>query len=522
MSNARRLARSVGDLLASQMIARAAVFLLFLVLARVFTKPELGLYALAFSCGYLASAFSELGLRTLILREASLDSSPGAIGSLIADVATLRILGGGATAIGVWLLLEASGYPGGTIHVAMLGVAMAWVDAFNQNLKTVFRAQEKTRCDRQSTLLGRFLNVALVLALVLAGAATVELVLLASIAAFLSESLYLANRLRVEAGAPLRLSAPTRRLGDALRAAWAFWLTAFAMEIARRLAVVALERYHGESAAAVFGAAHRLFDASAMIPVAVGAAVFPRVARVAAGKGSGRSDRPDLSDPAQRSAASRAYAAILFLLLALLAGPALMASLNAERAVGFLYGAKYLDAAPAFGALGWWLLFLALSSLAGNALILGGRQVALFGCAAATALLFLFALWGAIVSSAGDLSPGGAAERAALCMAASEAFFLLLVWLVATRHGLIPRPRWAAPGRDTLAGSAWLAASLAVCGGAAALANQSGGDLARFSPVALAIWIVAGLAHGGCCLGAFAAARRYARGSAENCVETPG
>jgi O-antigen/teichoic acid export membrane protein len=495
------LLKNAGILASSQIVARALVMALQIVLINVLPRDEWGLFVIAFGYFHLVGQFTDFGLRTHTLREVSTARSSAA--HFVGELISLRLLIGAATLVVLLPAFHLLGYARETLLVLMVAGLGGILEYLSQNLKTVFRAFERTEFDALASLANRALLFVIVLGLIGWGRADALSVVGAMTAMALLELVFVVRLMRPLTGCVPRLARPSRRLARLLRSAAVLFLVTLSIDVVRRLPAILLERWNGRDAAAVYGTAGRLFEAGAFVPVALMGAVLPRIvqiARAASAKASGRQaggagasgvggaedHRFDIADGDQRRAAASAYGALVFVMFLILAGPLLFTILEAPRIVRLLFSEEYLDAVPAFRVLAGWLLAVAMANVAGNPLLVAHRERIMLAAGVATA--GLLALMMLLLVRGQSLLPAQAALAGAWSMLAADASLCLLMLAADWRLGLVSMaPLWRGGAAGAKAASLMLSTIVAAIAGWWAVERCVPAD-ATMSPLLLALY----------------------------------
>jgi O-antigen/teichoic acid export membrane protein len=331
VGSAERIARNAGLKVLVQ-TTRLASLVLVIVMARVLGPAEFGKFTLAYTLATLLGVALEFGVSPVLTRGVARD--PAATAAQWASAATLKLgLLGLLGPVFLALPLLAHRPWDTTAAVWLLGLALA-LQSFVENGVSVFTGVQRLDHELRVRLVEKSV-------LVVAGFAALGLGggLLGVVCAFV---LAAAVSLGLTTWLIHRRLARLDRWWDA-PGAWALarelapvaqaLVFAFATS---RLAPIAVALLAGDVAAGHFGAAFRVYDVMSIVPVTLIAAVYPELARTPS------------TAPRFRALTTQAVEALL-----LLAWPVALGLLvSAPWLIGWIYGPRYLAAAPVLALLG--------------------------------------------------------------------------------------------------------------------------------------------------------------------------
>jgi O-antigen/teichoic acid export membrane protein len=310
---------------------RLASLVLVIAMARVLGPAEFGKFTFAYALATLLGVLLEFGVSPVLTRGVARD--PGATAAQWAAAATLKLgLVGLAGPLYLVLPLLARRPWDTAAAVWLLGLAIA-LQSFVENGVSVFTGVQRLDHELRVRLAEKAVLAVAGFAALGLGAGLLGVVLAFVIAAAVSLGLttWLIHR---------RLA----RLDSwwNVPGAWALarelWPVAQALLLAfatSRLAPIAVALLAGDVAAGHFGAAFRVHDVMAIVPVTLIAAVYPELARTPA------------SAPRFRALATQAVEALL-----LVAWPVVLGLwVGAPWLIGWIYGPGYLPAAAALALL---------------------------------------------------------------------------------------------------------------------------------------------------------------------------
>jgi O-antigen/teichoic acid export membrane protein len=338
-----RLGRNASAKLASELVARAASFGLVLLAARQLGEVDFGRYNYALALGFVLAQLADLGLQMLVAREIAVLGR--AAGPLVRAALRLKLLLSLPVLILLWLL--AAGSPAPTRAAIILLGLMMLAQTYLEFAAYIFRGQQLLLVEARLLLAARLLMALLGTAVLLAGGG-LALLATTNLLSVVLLALWALRLLRRDGwlAPPGEKRPETRRSQMAtyrnlLRQALPLGVAIFLSIAYTRTAVLLLQMQSGETAVAMFSAAHRLVEPAQVLPASLLAAVFPAFSQALH----------------SNTGYARRLAWGTSLLLAL-AGIALAAALwlGAGWLIPLLYGLSYAAAAPV-------LQLLALSSV---------------------------------------------------------------------------------------------------------------------------------------------------------------
>jgi O-antigen/teichoic acid export membrane protein len=360
---AARVARNALSGMGTQLVNKAIDFGFAIVMLRWLEAEGIGRYALAIAISGYLEIWSNFGLNALVIRDgAQRPERLGAIGgsSLLLRLALwlvgLPVIGLALVAWRRWL-----GMPDDALAATIL-LSLALVPGnVAATYSALFYARERVEVPAGLTVATTIGKVGLGLAALLLGQGIVGLAavaLLGNVATALALGA-IAHR----TGVVGRLSASTAEARAMLRPAFPLMLNHLLATLFFRIDVLLLQPLRGNRELGYYATAYKFVDGLGIIPSAFTFAVFPQLARLAAGE-------PD--------ALRRAYALSLKLLVFVSVPLALAMTALAEPLVGLVGGPDYLpDAAVALRLLIWFLPLSFANGLTQYALVAAGQQRAI-------------------------------------------------------------------------------------------------------------------------------------------------
>jgi O-antigen/teichoic acid export membrane protein len=347
-SSGGRVGWRVSAKLAADFAGRVLLLGLFVVAARILPGREFGQYAFALAVGLVAAQLADSGLQVSLLRRLSGETDRGASGQALSSALRARLVVGLALGIGGGLLAASVG-ESPVEALALAAIAGAQIVAAQAELwLQVARAYGRLELEAAAGLAGRALVCLLGVLALVGGGELPGLGLAYAVGSVLSIAVarLVANRF-LEAAPVGRWAGMRETYLDALPLA----VAGAASLLMFRIDVLLLQWLRDSETVGVYSAAYRPFEAALLVPVAIMAAGFPRLVRLAA-------DGPGF----------RAFRALVgrlgTVLLACAIGAALFGWLAGPPLISFLFGAPYAASGELLR-----ILVLALPQIYLNALL---------------------------------------------------------------------------------------------------------------------------------------------------------
>jgi O-antigen/teichoic acid export membrane protein len=352
----RKLASNALSLLASDVMNRAATFVLYAMVARFLGEFEFGQMSLALTLFYTFQVFAVSGLKTLVTREVAKNRTEtglflvsGSIVVLIASVLTIA-----AQAIVVrWL-----NYGAGTATIILL-LSLALVPfALSAICEGVFQAWEQMHYAAYANLTVNLVKIGLALAVLGQGYGLLGLILVLLAAQSMSAIILWLMMLR-HIVRPRLLIDPRFTLRLATQGGTFLGIDAF-IAVMSSLNLILLSKLAGETDVGLFSAAMQVLVPVTLVYRSIALSVFPMMCR-----------RFDTSIGSLQRIAEH--------LISLLVAVALPAALGlyflSDTALLLLYGDRdFALASPVLQILVWTLLLGSLTTVLGQVLVAGLRE----------------------------------------------------------------------------------------------------------------------------------------------------
>jgi O-antigen/teichoic acid export membrane protein len=383
MTHTRTLVSNAVLVLTSDVVNRAATFVLYAMVARYLGPTGVGQLALALALFCTFQVFAAGGVRTMITREVARD--PTALRRCLASGTLLVTLASAASILVLLVLTHALGYSRETASVVLLLAFALLPYARSVVCEAAFQAFDRMRYLVYAHVPVHVARVALAYVLLRRGhgAAHVAALLLASHCAVAAVESWLARRLltqpSVDRAARLTTTL-TRTAAGALvmaRSARTFLGIDGLVGIGASLNIVLLSALVGERQVGLYSAAIQLLIPITLVHQSVVISVFPTLCRMVA-------DGP--------SQVTTTLSRMLALLLALAIPTTVGLWFLGESALLLLYGERdFLQASTALRVIVWTLVPVALTTVLGQVLLAGGRERVTLRIAAANLLVGLVA-----------------------------------------------------------------------------------------------------------------------------------
>ena len=338
MSTTRQVAQGTMRLLSGQVLARVVDFALYLLLARSLGVEGFGLYTFALSFVLLFNVVADLGVSTVLTREAA--RTPDRMRALLRHALALKAGSAAVAVMAIVVVAVATRITGPALAlIAVAGVSLA-LRSVTLLFEGLLKAANRAGSAGVAAVVGSVVSLAAAAALLAAGwgplgaaiAWGVGGIAHLALAAWLSRRLYAPTT-----GWPApAATAPTRRgmLREALPLAvsWVFIALYF------RIDAVMLHVMVGEHAVGLYGGIYRVFEAFTMLAVAYRSVLFPFMARAA--------DGPPAALAVLCRKSIRLHLAFTVLV-------AVFITFHARALVLLVLGARYAEAAPGLAILIW-------------------------------------------------------------------------------------------------------------------------------------------------------------------------
>jgi O-antigen/teichoic acid export membrane protein len=460
-SQARRILAGTSYRLAADLVAKAASFLLWAVMARRLGQGDFGAFTFGLAFVTLVASLASFGQDYVLTREVA--RRPDRFGSVFAStVGTKLALGIPALAVALGIL-ALTGASAQVLAVTALLAVAALAEILTSTCYASFQAFERLGLISVALTVQRLLAAGLAIGALLAGAGIVVVAALYSLASV--AALWLAVYLLVTRIARPGLRVAPRTWPALLRASIPIGAASLFAVVLFRVDITMLAAFESEAVVGAYGAAYRLFEATLFLPWAAGAALYPVFSRLT------RNSEPPLALVFERG---------LKLVLALLLPFAVGAFLLATPVLEAVYGPEFGNATDALRILAPAIALYGISYIAGYLLVARDRQRTL---AVLYGLVALANVGGNLV-----LIPLFSLEGAAAATTACEVAVAATTLVLARR--LAGPVSWGRVGTGPLLATAVAAALMVVLAGTPglAIAAAAGAYLAVLAAVERALW----------------------------------
>jgi O-antigen/teichoic acid export membrane protein len=354
VSDSARIARNTAVQVAGEIISRAALLGLYVVMAREFGTSGFGEFTFALSLSLVLVFSGGLGIDEILARAVA--RRPDDIDRLFWNALTVKLLLGGAAVV-VATVVAILGDFSSSLRLAIVILALAaLVEILTQTIYAAFQGLGDLLPEAMGLMIQRVCRAAAGLVVVIAGLG-VDAVALVYLGGALASLVYVSATLARRAGPQLSLSLETSR---------ALVLTALPIGFSLifevihwRVDAVILAALKDDTAVGLYGAAARLIETPLFLSAAFVAALVPVLSRLT---------------PTTNPPAVQVYEAGLKILTAGLTPVAACFVVFAEPLMRLFYGGQFTEAASATRLLGGTILLLGLAQLSLNVLISQDRQ----------------------------------------------------------------------------------------------------------------------------------------------------
>ena len=410
----------------SEIIGRAASFVLVLLAARQLGEAGFGLYNYGIALGFVLAQIADLGLQVLIAREIAVAGQQAR--PLVLKALRLKLML--SLPVALLLLIFTTGWSG-SLRFSLLALGMTLLaQTYLEFVAYVFRGQQNLTVEAFILTSARLLTAAIGAVVLWFGGGLPGLALshLVSTGLLVAWSLWLLQQSGWLETRSDGSAAPARRqFFDAARAynhlvrqALPIGVSIFLSIAYTRLAILLLQHQSGEIAVARFSAAYRLVEPSQIVPASLLAAAFPAFSHALH------------YNPAD----AKQLGIRVSLLLALLgSGVAVAFWLTAVWLIPLLYGDGFASSIPVLQVLGLSSLPAFVNYSLTHYLIARGQQLYI-GVFTGAMLLLHAALSWQLIPVWGEIGPA-----LSIIVAESVLFICCLLTLATTRVGtLASRP----------------------------------------------------------------------------------
>ncbi|MGC9336152.1 MAG: oligosaccharide flippase family protein [Anaerolineae bacterium] len=355
----------VGKNALARLSAQAWTKLLSLVLVPLVARYEgstgLGRYMLVTTVVGIISVLSDMGLKTLLTREAASTQTSMEQRTLLGNLLPLRLV----LAVGGYLLVMALTWipflPVETRRLLPLGGLMLLPDGFMGMIEALMNGRRRMDMSSGLQMATRLLTVVGAVPALMLNFGIQGLLISTLIANVIGVGLYLSVLWRWELQPNWDVNLTDWRV--MLTHAYPFALTGLIAVIYTRLDVVLLSAWQGEAAAGWYSAAYKLWEAFGLVPSSLLDALFPEMARLA----STSAGRVTLERLFHRSVPALGISGMA------ISGVAVFL---ADEIVYLFYGPgeNYIQSIVAFRVLVWAIPAMFLYLLSGHTLYALGRQ----------------------------------------------------------------------------------------------------------------------------------------------------
>ncbi len=356
-----RVSKNALARLSSQTGARLLAIVLAGLVARYEGAAGLGRYVLVVTLVSITGVVSDLGLNTLLIRDAARQPDPARQRALLGLVLPLK---GGLALLGFAGLLAIMAllpFPAQTKRLMPVGALALLPDALSGAMAALVNARRRMEVSGGVTLLTRSLGLAGAFPLLALGYGLAGVLVWAAAVSLLGLGLY--GWVLCRWGLLPRCRWDPAAWRACLFESYPFALTSILASLYARLDLILLSLWQGEMAAGWYGAAYKLWEAAGLLWASLLDALFPEMSRLAVGQ-AGRQRLRTLFRLGQRGVLA---AGVLL---------ALAGVLSAQFLIPLVYGGgeDYSPAVLIFRLMVWAIPAMFLYLLCGHVLYALGEQ----------------------------------------------------------------------------------------------------------------------------------------------------
>ncbi|MBP1655125.1 MAG: tuaB [Bacteroidetes bacterium] len=349
------VARNSVVLFIAQIAVRLLAFIPVILLANHLGVTEYGLYSFALAFSMLFLPACDMGIDTLIVREIA--ARPASRAQTGRHALGLKLLLAGVAFLVIAAAAVLEGSRGDRLHVLLLAGAVTVLRTFPLTMSALFRSAQRMGIEAVLIVVQRLLEIAAVLAAVIAGLNLLTLMLLLVVAGFVS-SLF-AFALARHHGFAVAPAFTASSAWSLLRGGLPFALTSLAVALTFQIGTVILGSLLGEASVGIYRSAYNLVFALSGFSAAIAVALYPAVAE----------QHTENRQEAVRLSA-RAITSTLILGFPVATGCTALAT----PIIDTLYRADFSQAATTLRILAWWIPIMYTTTILGHILAAVNRQ----------------------------------------------------------------------------------------------------------------------------------------------------
>lgn len=337
-----RVFGNAGILVGAQVVSKLLGAVLVIVAARLLGVADYGLYTFAITFGLIFGLLAAFGLAQFVTREVARDLSRTGqtLGSILVLEAALTVV----TALAMVITLRVLRYPSDRLWIVLIvGLTMVLNSVLNV-ITAFFRAHQRMELEAATRIAFSVLNLALSLAVLLAGYGIMPLALvqLAAFIAALALAVFLVGR---HLARPV-FSPHWRVYRRLLLAGLPFALSSIFIFVYDGTATIFLSLFHGDFVTGLYSGAANFVRIFGILPASLVAAVLPAMSQLWPGSSS-----------AWLTLFRRSLKYLLIAALPVAVGLALVS----EELVLLVLGQEYAGSASILRLVAWLIIFVFLN-----------------------------------------------------------------------------------------------------------------------------------------------------------------
>jgi O-antigen/teichoic acid export membrane protein len=270
MSAEGRVARNTGWLVIQPLVLNAASVFAMGYITRTLGTDAYGRFTLAFVLVAMFSPFSNMGLRSITVRDIAQDkdATTAHLAKMLTTRTALSLAAVGVMCLATWLL----GYDSLTATLVLIAAGTLVLQAIASTFHDVFQAHERMSLVAYSQFVGGTALTLLSCLVLFAGFGVIALTVTYVIGGAITLVVAIALMRGV---APIRLQFDFKYASQKLMQAAPFFIPNIIAVVGGKIGAVLLSKFATETSVGFFGAASSLTDRLAVIPDGVCTAIYP-------------------------------------------------------------------------------------------------------------------------------------------------------------------------------------------------------------------------------------------------------
>jgi len=373
LSTIQRVAKNTGIVIGGEIICKIIALFTVIYLARYLHPVEFGKYSFVFAYLAFFGELTDLGLKSILVREMSRDKTTAPI--LIGNAYSLKLL---LTTLAISLaviIITLMAYPSDTTTYVYIAAFTLLFISFSDLYLTVFQANLRMEYSMISRIIYRIFFAILILWIIFAHGSLIQIM----VAMVLSEAVkalinYLFSRKFVKPQFNIDFKLWKYFLKESLPLA----LSGFTWVVYHQTDIIMLSMMQGDASVGIYSAAHRLLEPLGFITTALMVSVFPLMSTYFINS---------------KEKLIKSYKLSIKYLLIITLPIAIGITFIADKIILLIYGTSFAGSTTALQIIIWALVFLSVNSVLINLLVSINKQklntVSTVVCAIANVVLNL-------------------------------------------------------------------------------------------------------------------------------------